>query len=38
MLYIINDTLLDVGLSTNKTGQNVIHYREHIVKSGVKRH
>ena len=37
MQYIIQDTLLNVGLNVNKTGHQVIHYTGHIIKSGVKR-
>jgi hypothetical protein len=48
MFYVIPETWLKVALNTNKTGQHVIRYTEHIVESvdkhmvtsfiGVKRH
>jgi hypothetical protein len=33
MFYAIPDILLTVSLNTNKTGQHVIRYTEHIVES-----
>jgi hypothetical protein len=33
MFYIIPETWLKVALNTNKTGQHVIRYTEHIVES-----
>jgi len=36
MTYVINNMLLKVALSTNKTGHHVKRYNWHIIESGLK--